>query len=89
MIFSKEFLREEEGKTISKEMVGKSRWSIEYERIFEHESKLYRTYYTVGATECQDESPDESPYEYDEDEIECEEVFPHTETIIVYKTNRP
>jgi hypothetical protein len=85
MIFSKEFLIEEGGKTISNEIAGKSRWSIEYERIFEHEGKFYRTFYRMGATESQDESP----YEYDEDQIECEEVFPHTETIVVYKTVRP
>jgi hypothetical protein len=82
MKFSKEFLQDDGGETIFNEISGKSRWSVEYERIFKFEDKFYRTHYSVGATESQDERP----YEYEEDEIECEEVFPHIETVIVYKT---
>lgn len=81
MKFKKEFLQAERGKTILDEIEGKSRWSIEYRRVFEHEGKYYETYYRVGATESQDESP----YEYDDEEIECKEVFAVTETITVYK----
>ncbi|MEG0898331.1 MAG: hypothetical protein RSF40_01295 [Oscillospiraceae bacterium] len=54
---------------IKNDIVDTSRWSIYHEIIFEDKGKFYRTYYSVGATECQDESP----WEY-EDEIECIEV---------------
>lgn len=51
------------------EIVGNSRWSIQHKIIFEHQGKFYRAYYSIGATEMQDESP----WEY-EDEVECVEV---------------
>lgn len=50
-------------------IIENSRWSIYHEIIFEYEGKFYQTYYSVGATECQYESP----WEYD-DEIICTEV---------------
>jgi len=50
-------------------VIDNSRWSIEHEIIFEYKGKYYRAYYSVGATEMQDERP----WEY-EDVIECEEV---------------
>ena len=50
-------------------LIGTSRWSIQHEIIFQFEEKFYRTWYQVGATEYQDESP----WEYDE-EITTEEV---------------
>jgi len=81
MKFSKEFLLNEEGKTIEDVLEGHSRWSLEYRRVFEHEGKFYSTTYRIGATEIQDESP----YEYDEDEIECREVHPVQKTITVYE----
>ena len=46
-----------------------SRWAIHHELIFELDGKTYLTYYSRGATECQDEQP----WEYD-DEISCDEV---------------
>ena len=46
-----------------------SRWSIHHSIVFPYEGKFYRTYYSVGATESQDESP----WKY-EDEVECFEV---------------
>ena len=54
------------------ELVDTSRWSNIYELVFKDvESGLYyQTTYSVGATECQDESP----FEYDPDEIECSQV---------------
>lgn len=80
MKFTKEYLQDFDGKTISDEIYDSSRWSNHYERIFEHEGKFYRTQYSMGATEQQDEHP----YEYDEEEIECEEVFPIQVTITKY-----
>ena len=51
------------------EVVDNSRWSIHHEIVFEHEGKFYKTWYSVGATEYQDESP----WEYDDD-VQCREV---------------
>ena len=50
-------------------VVDNTRWSIIHEIIFEYEDKFYRTSYSTGATESQDEGP----WEY-EDFIECDEV---------------
>ena len=66
---------------IENDIVDSSRWSIMYELIFGYGDKFYRSIYSVGATEQQDESP----YEYDGDEIECEEVRPVQKTITVYE----
>lgn len=57
---------------VHSELLDTSRWSHHYEAVFKDvdSGKLYRTHYSSGATECQDESP----YEYDGDEIEFEEV---------------
>lgn len=50
-------------------VIDTSRWSVHHKIVFEDGGKYYQTYYSVGATECQDESP----WEY-EDNIECTEV---------------
>jgi len=71
-IFSKDYLRNELDlpySAIKNDIIDNSRWSIYHEIIFKDGDKFYRTSYSVGATECQDESP----WEYD-DEIECTEV---------------
>ena len=81
MIFKKEFLQEMEGETIQETIIDHSRWSVLYERVFEYEGKFYCTHYSVGATEQQDESP----YEYEPDEIECQEVKPVEKLVIVYE----
>lgn len=81
MRFSKSFLQDEGGRTIEDKLVGHSRWSLIYERIFEWEGRFYKTQYRTGATESQDESP----YEYDPDEIECPEVFPVEKVVTVYE----
>ena len=54
---------------LEENIIDTSRWSIHYEIIFEYDNKFYKTYYSQGATECQDESP----WEYEE-EVECTEV---------------
>lgn len=53
------------------EIIDTTRWSIVYDLVFEFEGKDYRTSYSVGATESQDERP----WEY-QDEVECTEVVP-------------
>lgn len=59
-----------------------SRWSNWYSMVFKYNDKFYQTSYSVGATESQDESP----YEYDDDEIDCIEVEPYEEIVIKYRT---
>ena len=81
MKFTKEFLREMEGDTVSDIIVQHSRWSVFHERIFHHEGRFFKTHYSIGATESQDESP----YEYSDAEIECQEVRPMEKTITVYE----
>lgn len=90
MKFTKEFLQDlnwgsfrsnKEVEIIEDEIVETSRWSVHYRMVFKFEDKFYVTYYSRGATESQDESP----YEYDDDEIECQEVFPVTKTVTVYE----
>lgn len=66
---------------VTTKMTGKRRWSLDHVMVFKFEDKLYMAHYSVGATESQDESP----WEYDSDEIECVEVEPKEETVIVYK----
>lgn len=51
------------------EIIDTTRWSVVYDIVFEHDGKFYRTSYSVGATESQDESP----WEYDDD-VNCHEV---------------
>lgn len=70
--------------SLGNEIVDTTRWSNIYHQIFMFEGKYYKTSYSVGATECQDESP----YEYADEEIECMEVFPHIVETTVYR-NRP
>lgn len=65
---------------ISNEQTDSSRWSSHHELIFKCGDKFYRTTYSKGLTECQDERP----FEYDAAEIECVEVFPKQVTTTVY-----
>ena len=88
MKFEKQWLQDlvweehEEAEIIKNEIVDTSRWSVHHTLIFMFEDKYYRTYYSVGATENQDESP----FEYEPDMIECEEVVPVEKTVIVYES---
>jgi len=52
---------------------------VQHRRVFRHDGKFYETHYQRGATECQEERP----YEHDEAEIECPEVFAREKTVIV------
>ncbi len=57
---------------IEEDTIDSSRWSIQHKVIFKDKNtgKTYVSFYSVGATEMQDESP----YEWDGKEIECDEV---------------
>ena len=88
MLFKREFLKdlanddydENEVEIIYTDLIDTSRWFIFYEQVFLFDGKYYHTQYSVGATEQQDEHP----YEYDPEEIECEEVFPKEVTKTIY-----
>ncbi len=60
------------------------RWTITYEAVIQDltDGKFYKIWYSRGATEMQDESP----FEYDGDEIECVEVEPFQKTVTRYRT---
>lgn len=87
MKFKRKWLQElvyedySEAKIIKNELYEKSRWSLHYELVFEYQNKLYRTFYSRGATEQQYEQP----FEYAADEIDCKEVIPVVKQIIEYK----
>lgn len=57
-----------------------SRWSIQHSIIFKYNDKHYSSFYSVGATEYQDESP----WEY-ELEVECREVVEVEQLVKVWK----
>ena len=86
MKFTKEFLQdlvshELDVEVIKDELIENDRWSLHYSMIFKLDGKFYETYYQRGATEQQDEQP----YEYDNNEIDCYEVFPVEKTITIYE----
>lgn len=65
---------------IEKEVSDTSRWSINYDCIFKLDGKFYRTYFSEGATESQDESA----FQYDNDWVEVDEVEPKEVKVIRY-----
>ncbi|MNL74347.1 hypothetical protein D3C87_1999720 [compost metagenome] len=89
--FSKEFLQEllwddfdpDKWEVMTNKLIGKSRWSLRYHQVFKDKisNKYYETFYSQGATESQDEGP----YEYDDDEIDCNEVAPVEVVVTQYK----
>ncbi len=91
MKFKKEHLKElayecyvDGFEVIEQKMTGHSRWSLKYSMIFKFEDKLYKTSYSTGATEYQEEDP----YDYEPDEIECPEVIPVEKINIVYEVKK-
>lgn len=68
---------------IEEKIIDHTRWSVVSQMIFKDTTtgKFYRSSFSVGATEMQDESA----YEYDKDEIEVEEVVPVEKTITVWE----
>lgn len=69
-------------KLVKKEIEDSSRWSIIYVAVFERlsDGKLFKTCYSIGATESQDERP----FEYDGEAI-FTEVQAVEKTVIVYE----
>lgn len=65
---------------IKDDITSTSRWSVHHEIIFEYLGKFYRTHYSEGATEMQDERP----WDYIE-EVECTEVQIVEKTIKVWE----
>lgn len=57
-----------------------SRWSVHHEIIFAYNDKFWRTDYSVGATEQQDECA----WEYEE-EVDCIEVHLIEKTIKIWE----
>ena len=72
----------EEFKTIKEDVIDTSRWSIIYEIIVQRlsDNKFFKSNYSVGATESQDEQP----YEYASEAV-FTEVVPVEKTVIVYE----
>ncbi|WP_343698860.1 hypothetical protein [Caulobacter sp.] len=66
---------------ISDTIVDNGRWSIHHEMIFQFDGLFYRTHYSIGATECQDERP----FEYDGEFVTCEQVVAVEKTVTVYE----
>lgn len=52
-----------DGKVIQDTITHNSRWNIHHEIVVEYKGEFYLAYYSVGATEQQDEQA----WEYDED----------------------
>ncbi len=67
-------------KLISDEVYDTTRWSTLSELIFQSGEKFFQVCYSKGSTEMQDESP----FEYEPDEVECNEVIPKEVTKIEY-----
>ena len=65
---------------IEDELTDTSRWSTHHSCVFKLNNKFYRTHYSQGATESQDESP----FEYDGEWIEVDEVVQKEVTVIQY-----
>lgn len=84
MKFTKEFLQEMDYKEMLNEITGTSRWSTFHRVVFEHDGKFYETEYSIGSTECQDETP----YEYEDDIIECPEVELVEEKVMVWRQKK-
>lgn len=59
------------------------RWSVAHDVVFQDRitGRYFRSYYSEGATESQDESP----WQWDPEEIECDEVRPVEKVVIVYE----
>lgn len=67
-------------KIVKNELVDNTRWNLVYDLVVEKDGRFFRTSYTTGATEMQDNSP----FDYTKT-VEFEEVFPVEKTIVVYE----
>lgn len=73
----------EDWKEIESKIVDNSRWSIHHKGVFQYipTGKYYEFYWSVGATEYQEEQP----FEYDK-EVEALEVHQVPEVVQVWRT---
>lgn len=92
--FKKEFLQallyddlgpDEDVTIVSDELIDTGRWSLHYDLVFKVGNQYFSVGYSRGATESQDESP----FEYESDDIVCDEVFPVEVKRIEYVTKPP
>lgn len=57
--------------TISNEIFDQRRWVTCHDWIFRYKDRIFSTTYEIGSTE----TCDTRPFEYEGDEIECDELF--------------
>ncbi len=76
-----------EFKVVFDEIEGHSRWSVHYNCIIQNltTGKFYDAYYSMGATEDQDESPFDCRNEDENGDIELEEVEPYEVMVTKYR----
>lgn len=75
-----EYEKVEKAEVVLEELEDTSRWSTHHSCVFKLNENFYRTHYSKGATESQDESP----FEYDNDWIEVDEVEEKKVTVVRY-----
>lgn len=70
-------------KVVEDEITDTSRWSVHHRLVFKdlETDKFYLTYYSIGATEQQDEQP----FQYEGEFIDCDEVIPVEVKVISYE----
>src|SRR5690625_1014068 len=61
-------------------VIDTDRWSTHYEQVFSIGERYFRTHYSKGSTEMQDEAP----YEYEGEWVEVTEVVPKQVTVTKY-----
>lgn len=93
MKFNKELLIElvgehsisdEEGnelRVVTVDQIDTRRWESVHEMVFSFCGRLYSSTYRMGLTEIQESSP----YEYDDQEVECPEVEAYEVTVTKYR----
>lgn len=82
MKFTKEFLLDILiDRPIQEKVTGARRGCIAYKRIFKYQGKFYATVYHKGLRNQRNITP----YMFDPDEIECDEVRPVEKVVIVYE----
>lgn len=66
--------------TVYNNVTDTDRWSTYYEQVFKIGDRFFKTYYSKGSTEVQDEYP----YEYEGEWVEVTEVVPKEVTVTKY-----
>jgi hypothetical protein len=70
---------------IQNELAVVLRWSTVHNMIFKYRGNFYRTSYRRGLAEMRNERP----YEYQPEEVGCEQVWPHTKIVTEYLPKKP